>query len=106
MYLYKDILSIIYNYKEDLEVHEKRLKVFDEINSFLRYEIGLCRICRVVIANNEIYNDNIECNHYFYLIKPIFLYKETDIRVLNQDLFSFYCRICDKYEVFYEHLDC
>ena len=105
--LYKDILDIIYDYKEHLETHSKKLKVLEEIKQVERYEIAVCRYCRTVKVRNFFYTDNDECNHFFYLIKPIFVIDKdgNDKRLIKPIMFNFHCLICNKYEFFYSHLN-
>jgi len=104
MTLYKDIQNIILDYVEDLKVHDKKLKVLEEIKSIDRYELAVCRHCRTVKVRDFFYTDNDECNHFFYLVKPIFMLRE-DKKLLKPYVFNFYCLVCNKYEFFYNHLN-
>ena len=104
--LYKDILDIIYDYKELLEIHEKKQKVLLQIKCIERYEIAVCRHCRTVKVRDFLYADNENCNHYFYLVKPIFMINyDNNNKLLQPYMFNFYCLICNKYEFFYNHLN-
>ena len=102
--LYKDTLDIIYNYKEQMEIHSKKNKVLEEIKKIDRYEISVCRYCRNVKVRDIYYRNNEDCNHFFYLTKPIFMLNK-DIKLLKPYVFNFYCLICNKYELFYNHLN-
>ena len=109
--IYKDISSIIIDYVEDLRIHMKRLKVFEQINNIDKYEIVLCKYCREIKIKNELFNPHDICNHFFYLSKPIFLLNDRNSidlsskRILNHDVFNFYCIICNKYDLFFYHLN-
>ena len=108
MTLYKDIQNIILDYVEDLKVHDNKLKVLEEIKNIDRYELAVCRHCRTVKVRDFIYIDSGECEHYYYLVKPIFMITNTDNtpnKLLNPYVFNFYCLICNKYEFFYNHLN-
>ena len=102
--LYKDILDIVFNYKEQMEIHAKKLKVIEEIKQIDRYEIAVCRHCRTVKVRDFYYTDNDECNHYFFLVKPIFMI-HRDNKLLKPYVFNFYCNECNKYDFFYNHLN-
>lgn len=99
-----DIQNIIYNYKEQLETHDKKKLVIAEINNMIRYDVKICRICRDVctIYNyDETYNHY--CNHEYFLTKSFYL-TEDNKKIIRSDVFNFYCTICDKYEFFFSHL--
>lgn len=109
--LYKDILGIIYDYKEQLEIHCNKQKALEDIKQIDRYEIAVCRNCRTVKVRDFFHIDNDDCNHFFYLIKPIFMINKInqDNQIENKKLlkpyvFNFYCLVCNKYEFFYTHL--
>ena len=110
--LYKDILDIIYDYKESIELHEIKAKALEDIKRIDRYEIAVCRHCRTVKVRDLFYTDSDDCNHFFYLIKPIFMINiinennETENKkLLKPYVFNFYCLLCNKYEFFYTHLN-
>lgn len=107
-----DITDIIKDYIDLLQIHEKKVKCLNKIKQINRYEISLCKICRIVKVKNEllpINNENIceEHIHDFYLTKPIFLlnYNNREIKLLKHIMFNFYCRNCNQYSLFYNHLN-
>ena len=106
MSLYKDVEGIILDYIEDLKIHDKRLKVFEQIKDIDRYEISLCQHCRDVKIRTEIINTIDSCNHYFFLTKPLFISSSRNYannRVLKHNPFYFYCIPCQKYDFFFHH---
>jgi hypothetical protein len=108
--LYKDIITIIEDYIDLLQIHDRKVKVLSQINNINRYEISLCKICRTVKVKNEFLriNNNYEDHtHNFYLTKPIFLLNNNnkEIRLLKHIMFNFYCRDCNEYSLFYNHLN-
>lgn len=111
MSLYKDITNIIIDYVKDLRIHDKKLKIFEQLNHIDRYEIALCKYCRTVRIKNELFNPQDICNHSFYLSKPIFLLNNGNSislrssRILKHNIFRFYCNICNKYDIFFNHLN-
>ena len=108
MTLYKDVQDIILDYIEDLKIHDKRLKVFGQIKDIDRYEISLCQHCRAVKVRAEIIYQVDSCNHYFFLIKPLFISSSRNSdtnRVLKHDPFYFFCIPCKKYDFFFRHLN-
>ena len=105
--LYKDILGIIYDYKEQLEIHCNKQKTLEDIKKIDRYEIAVCRHCRTVRVRDFFYTDMDSCNHFFYLIKPVFMInnENENKKLLKPFMFNFYCLVCNKYEFFYTHLN-
>ncbi len=112
MIIYTDILDIIYDYKEQLEIHCNKLKMLQYIKKIDRYEIAVCRNCQTVKVRDYFYIDTDNCNHFFYLVKPIFMINKTNQsnqietkKLLKPYVFNFYCLICNKYDFFYTHLN-
>jgi hypothetical protein len=106
MNLPQDIINIIFDYKYKFEHTEIKQKVLNEIKKIKMYNIGMCLHCRNVIIidlNNEedIYAGG-ECNHYFYLVKSIYYLHE--LKIFKYGIFDFYCRLCNRYDGFYSHI--
>ena len=108
MALYKDVQDIILDYIEDLKIHDKRLKVFEQINQIERYEISLCQHCRAVKVRTSLFLSIDDCNHYFFLTKPLFISSSRAYdtnRILKHNPFYFFCIPCNKYDFFFHHLN-
>lgn len=112
--LYKDITDIVEDYIDLLQIHERKVKTLNQIKQINRYEISLCKICRAVKVKNEFLrtnNEYVDHIHDFYLTKPIFLLNNNnqqgpkEIKLLKHIMFNFYCRDCDEYSLFYDHLN-
>ena len=98
----KVIENIIEDYKYQIDIHMKKIKVFNQIKSLERYEISLCKYCRCVRVKCELFNDSTNCNHDFYLAKPLYVIRSQ--KILRQNVFNFYCRDCNDYGFFFSHL--
>lgn len=107
MSLPADIENIILTYKYQLEHHDKKQKVLDEIKKIKIYHIGMCLHCRhtkIIDLNNYKYNlnEDSECNHFFYLIKSVYYLHE--LKLFKYGLFDFFCQICNMYDGFFSHI--
>lgn len=102
MKLPKDIEDIIIDYVEQINIHTKKLIMLNQVNNINRYEISLCKYCRCVRVKTDLFNPRTDCNHSFYLCKPLYVTNTT--KILKQNVFNFYCSDCNTYGFFFSHL--
>jgi hypothetical protein len=102
MKLPTDIENIIQDYLFQMNIHLKKQKYLNQIKNIQKYQISLCKYCRCVKIKSDFYNNSINCNHDFYLSKPLYILSKK--RILCHNVFNFYCNTCNDYGFFFSHL--
>jgi len=101
-----EIEHIILDYKYQLEHHELKQKVINDIKKLKIYHIVTCLHCRktqiIDSCNEEQEHTNDECEHFFYLAKSVYYLHE--LKLFKYGLFDFFCQLCDGYDEFFSHI--